>query len=320
MQQTMASQQETHVANYADSTDIQNFSPNLMQAVTKALRLSVLKPATPESRFEPDRPIAYGEFRQWANDYQNAINTAQHQGSATAFSPDSPPSPAGPMTPPPSMSVTATWLPSEMLWGNHGVREQTILTRETLCALAVFLSGQDNKARKLSQAQIAKAQPNSGQAGTDPNDTGNTDGTLDQFPDYAKISPWALRYVALAYQNDWLVSAFNLSSANIIAGDGFQPTQPVTRGEALLLLDQLFGNQQTSLTPGSGQTSSSGNQAGPQTEMSKQSGNPSNGISSPAAASSMNKPEQPMPIGHFRNTQESGPSGTRQAIRVSGPD
>lgn len=316
--------QEAHIANYADTTDIQNFSPALAQAVTRALSLSVLKPATPDSKFEPEKPICYGEFRQWANDYQNAINTAQ--ASATAISPDSPPPAAGPLTPPPTLTaVTQTWLPSEMMWGAQGVREKTVLTRETLCALAVFLNGQDGVARKLSPSQIAKSQP--GQDNTaNPDDASSPDGSLSQLADYSKISPWALKYVALSYQNDWLDSVFTLSPAKVVADENFQPSQPVSRAEALLLLDKLFGSKlpnpgTTSANPSPSTTSTTpGNlnpAAIPRTQMSGTSLAPQSNPQNTGGTSAIG---QPIPVGHYQSLQESGPQGSRNAIQVNGPE
>jgi len=319
--------QTAHVASYADTADIQNFSPALAQAVNRALSLSVLKPATPESRFEPDKPIGYGEFRQWANDYQNAVNTARNQATATAISPDSPPPAGGPLSPPPALTaITQTWLPSEMMWGAQGVREKTTLTREALCALAVFLNGQDAQARKLTPAQIAKAQP--GQDGQDgmsnPDDADLTDGTLSQLSDYGKISPWALKYVALSYKNDWLEPLFGLSPAKIVADDGFHPAQPVTRGEAMLLLDQLFGQQAATSASGAstGQSSTSANATGDSGSVSG-SGTPSQSQGSQPSVSpgkATGRTEQPIPLGRLQSVRESSPQGSRQGLRVTGPE
>ena len=209
---------ETHASHYADAEAIQSFSSNLPEAIRHALSLNVLRPATAEMAFEPEHPITYGEFRQWANDYQKALSGQPLEPTAAPAPNNSEP---GAVTPAAAKAIEApddpaTLLPAEMLWGSSGVREPNLLTRETLCALGVFLNHQDAKARQLSAAQIASSQP--GQAspseGGDSGDvSGDTEGSLSQLADYAKISTWAQRYVALAYQNNWLETIFNLTPA-----------------------------------------------------------------------------------------------------------
>jgi hypothetical protein len=316
-------QQAAHAASYADTEDIRNFSPVLAEAVAHALSLDVLKPATPESRFEPDRPIPYGEFRQWANDYQNAINNAANApAKSQAPSSDIPSPAAGPLTPPPTLTaVTQTWLPAEMMWGGSGVREQSILTRESLCALAVFLNGQDARARKLTPSQIAQAQPGLMQSPAE-DDTPSLDGGLGQLSDYSKISPWALKYVALSYQNDWLEPVFGLNPAKVIAADGFHPTQPVSRGEALLLLDLLFGKKEAAIAP-NGQASDSGatTNAAAKAHALGKSQSPLDGADfKPLQTGNRSSLSQPNPVKSLQSVQETGPQGSRQAIRISGPD
>lgn len=330
-----AAKEELHVANYADTEAIQNFSPELPQAVARALRLSVLKPATPQSQFEPERAITYGEFRQWANDYQNALIDAKTEENATAPK-DSPPPAAGPLAPPATIAAhmgNATFLPAEMLWGSHGVRELNTLNRESLCALGVFLNGQDGVARKMTPAQIAATQP--GQD-ADPSMTAPSDsneGDFSQLSDFSRISPWAQRYVALAYKNDWFQPVFNLSMAQVTTDEGIHPTQAVTRGEAMLLLHLLYGQRE----PGNNATSGSPSSAmmpGSQGAMSGTSA--TRGMQStnalpmlqpsgqnamlPSKSSAQRMTAQPMPIGHMQSMQEKGPQGSRSAIRISGPE
>jgi hypothetical protein len=326
------------IANFSDMEEIHNFSPNLAQAVATALSMGVLKPATAQSQFEPEHPITYGEFRQWANDYQEAINALNQ--AATDAAPNSPPPAAGPLTPPPAIAAhlgNSTMLPAEMLWGSHGVREQSPLTRESLCALAVFLNGQDATARKLNPTQIETAQPSQDSGNTPTEGSESTEGSLSQLSDYAQVSPWALKYVAVAYKNDWFQPLFNLSTAQITTAEGLHPSQIVTRGEAMLLLDLLYGHQKniaspsstdkmmkpTGMQPNAGDTLSP-TSMNPNGNMGLKSIGPSSQMKMSGRQSSNNRAMdqygQPVPIGHLQSVQEKGPQGTRNAIQVSGPE
>jgi hypothetical protein len=325
---------ETHVANFADQEAIQNFSPTLPQAMAHALTLHVLKPATPQAQFEPERAITYGEFRQWANDYQNALIDMKTQANAISGQ-DSAPAVAGPLAPPASIAAhlgNPTLLPAEMRWGAHGVREINILNRESFCALAVFLNGQDAAARRLTSAQIASATlgPDMENSAIEPPD-GN-EGSLDQLADFDKISPWAQRYVALAYKNDWFQPVFNLSMAQITTAEGLHPAQAVTRGEALLLLDLLYGQHQPSANaahPAASWAMSPPMPTAPSRSQSKQEfqGSPmpprfqQDGQTqmTPSKSDVQTLPKQPLPLSHMQSIRENGPQGSRSAIRMEGP-
>jgi hypothetical protein len=344
LSQQAQSKAESRVANFMDMEDIRNFSPALAQAVTTALGMGVLKPATAQTRFEPERNIVYGEFRQWANDYQDAVN-ALNQSAMESAAANSPPPAAGPLSPPPALAAhlgNPTMLPVEMFWGSHGVKEQTALSRESLCALAVFLKGQDGVARKLSPAQIQATQPHPDNGSSAMEGSDNADVPLSQLSDYSQVSPWALKYVALAYKNDWLQPVFSLSAAKIATDEGLHPAQSVTRGEALLLLDLLYGHpkslvnpqpadslksnmmqpnanapsqtlQPTGTTTGTTMAPNRGLKSiGPQTQP------PITGLKSMQTPGQ--KPNPPFPVGHMQAMQEQGPGGTRNALQVSGPE
>ncbi len=304
-----------YASQYADTEAIQNFSSNLPEAIRHAISLNVLRPATTATVFDPERSITYGEFRQWANDYQKVLS-GQSLDPVTAPAPankqSDEASPQAKPTQPDTAGDPDTLLPAEMLWGSSGVREPSPLTRETLCALGVFLNHQDAKARKLSPAQIASSQPGqtSSSEGGDSGDVpGDTEGALSQVADYAKISPWAQRYVALAYQNNWLETIFNLTPAQITSAEEFSPAQSVSRGEAMLLLDVIFGQRQPAQVRLSGNTST----------LTSAKANTSADQSAKATAG-QSQTERPLPLGYKQTSQEQGPAGSRSTLQVSGPE
>jgi hypothetical protein len=316
--------QTAFVGVYADLSELNDAHPKLKDAVTQALRSGILKPTSPQERFEPNRSLSYGEFRQWAIAYQSALSGTgmmQVENDPKSKTPvkelatfsKTPGQELNPMSP-----LKLMVLPSGITWENHSLSEGRPLTRQELCALYVFLSHQDTKARSLTTEQIESANPGIGhEMGADPNADINAninmDEALSQFKDYAGISRWARRYVALSYRDGMLQKTFRLTPNQLTVDTGFSPTREITRTEALLLLHSLYGNAL------SGKTPMKMTQPNPKT-------NPSASAMSEQPAPSTGKnptktaTDTPAPLGHLQSIQESGPSGSRSAIRASGPE
>jgi len=265
----------------AELSDTGQHSPRLREAVSQAIALGVLKPTSPQERFDAQKPICFGEFRDWAIAYQNA--TAQ---VPNASMPAEAGSMMGGITDMPASKLKIP--PSSMSWEGHAVTESHILTRQELCALYVFLSGQDEVARKMGQDDIEAANP--------AHDPMSPDEAISQFKDYADIAPWARRYVAVAYQDGLLEKLFKLTPNQLTGAEGFSPSRQASREDVILLLDGLYGKA----------AAAQGNQ------LIKASD------SSPAPKAQPQ--ENPTPIGKLQSVRESGPGGTRSALRVSGPE
>jgi hypothetical protein len=288
----------TAAGEYADllnPDDPAHLHPRLKEAVAQAIQWGVLHPTGYEERFEPQNPITYSELRDWIIRYQKALVEAQaplpadttvtksgepRELSELTKRPDSLDSPMNPnklLIPPSNMSL-----------GTHHLSDNTVLTREELCGLYAFLSHQDSKANALSTDDIETAAPSSTEA--------TENATLSDFKDWSNISDWAQKYVAVAYQDNLLKRLFLLTPNHLTVEEGFLPQKVATRGDAIILLNIVYGRQ-----PG----------------KEKLSGKPS--TSKPP--SKQNPPvEMPHPLKTLQSLQESGPNGTRNALRVSSPE
>lgn len=278
--------QPTFIGTYADLSELDDASqyhPQLKAAVSQALQLGVLKPMNPEERFEPQRPVHFGEFRQWTLAYQSAISGKSAKPKETNLPPakelvnfSQPPAPDGinPMDPQNLMV-----LPSSVSWAGHTLTESRSLTRQELCALYVFLTRQESKAQALTAEQIEASHPGQSKMG---GEDINQDEALAQFTDYQGISRWAKRYVALAYRDGVLQQVFRLTPPQLTVDTGFSPTREVSREEAIILLNQLYGR---------------------------------------AKPVKNNPTAEPIgPVSHLESVREFGPNGSRTAIRTSRPE
>ncbi len=265
----------------AELGDSARHNSRLREAVSQAIALGVLKPTSPQERFDPQKPIGFGEFRDWAIAYQNA--TAQVPNVSM---PAEAGSLMGGITDIPASKLKIP--PSSMSWDGHAVTESHILTRQELCALYVFLSGQDDAARKMGQDDIEAANP--------AHDPMSPDEAISQFKDYTEIGPWARRYVAVAYQDGLLGRLFKLTPNQLTGAEGLSPNRQASREDVILLLDGLYGKTASA--------------------QSNQLIKASDSTPAPKAQPK----ESPAPIGKLQSVRDSGPDGTRDAIRVSGPE
>lgn len=316
---------------YADILDAGNaaqFHPQLKEAVNQAIRLGILKPVGFQERFNPERSITYGEFRSWIVEYQRVIAEDEMQtslqpggtdkkgatnmptvsaASASSSVPpvvdrlDSPMNPAKLFIP-----------PSTFAWAGHQLVENTTMTREELCAIYTFLSHQDEKAGQLTGEAIERMAP-SGAAS-------NAEDTLGQFKDYNNISEWARRYVAIAYQNQLLKNLFQLTPNRLIIDEGFLPQHTVNRGEALVLLQQLYGPKLALVMP----KPLSNEGMASQSERNAASSLSNQALTTPGKGASLVVPKSQSsgkrPVQMLQSIQESGPEGTRSSLRINGPE
>lgn len=276
---------------YADLLELNDGSrrhPRLYEAVSRAIRLGVLKPGRLDERFEPERPLSYREFRQWALAYQSLQAQTMSPNEPKQLNPETPARKLEKLSTPMSVQKLSL-LPERMVWDNAAIDESRTVDRETLCALAVYLGGQEAQARALTREDIEATTPGG--------DKQNTEEALSQFRDYASISPWARRYVALAYRDRLLQKTFRKTVNDLTVDEGFSPNKPVSREEGIVLLDRVFANLP----------------AYPKRAQVHVPDAPAK----PKAPTDMTLPN---PIGHQESVTESGPSGTRSFTSVSGPD
>lgn len=238
----------TDIRAYADLMEMGDpgrHHPRLVDAIANAIRAGVLKPASLDDRFEPDANITYGEFRDWTLNWQNALADSGYgirmndggnlqkpryrKGGAprelTAYRRDALSSPMNP--------EKLMILPESMAWEEQTMDANAPLTRETLCALYVFLSQQEEKARALSSEKIENMTPGDGAI--------QAEESLMQFKDYEAISPAARRYVAIAYKDRVVQKVFRLTPDKLAIDEGFNPRMEASREDAILLLDHLYG-------------------------------------------------------------------------------
>jgi hypothetical protein len=300
---------------YADLMDDQaaaSWHPKLKDAVNQAVRLGILRPQGFQENFDPDRAITYGEFRGWVIDYQKVLSAGQNDASKA-----SPPLPQSEIDTPATVTPPAASAgesldspmnpdkllipPSDMGWQGHQLAENAFLTREALCALYAFLKQKNGKAAQLTPEAIEAMMP--------PGQAEHGDETLGQFKDYANISDWAKRYVALAYQEKLLQEVFRLNPSRLTVDEGLLPQKALTRGDAMVFLNWLYGKKAATINPKNLPRLEPGDPASALTPATGTSGQ--NRASSPKALPALKS---------LQTMQESGPNGTRNALRVSGPE
>lgn len=172
----------------------------------------------PLVNFEPDQQVTFGELYHWVVSYQNppvslalAINPAlvRHDSLQEKMT---------------SHGVDA-----------HGddidvsLQADTPLTRETFCWAYVYITNQQNMAEHLRRDDVLAMNP-----------VHNEVYALSEFQDFQQISPWAQKYVAVAYRDNVLKSLFGLTPGQMVNMKGFSPQQPVTRGEVLRFLYRFY--------------------------------------------------------------------------------
>jgi hypothetical protein len=247
-QKTLAVMDIRAYADLMDLGDASRHHPKLADAVSNAIRAGVLRPATLDERFSPEKPMTYGEFRTWALSWQNALADAGYgievspdgkrinRNQGAKQNPDEPrelvPSRHDALKDPMNPEKLMV-LPESPEWGSLKMNPNQPLTRETLCALYVFLTQQEAKTRALTPEAIESAAPGTHEM--------NTDEALSEFKDTSALSPWARRYVAVAYQDRILQHVFRLTSDKLTVDDGFNPQRAISREDAVVLLDHLYG-------------------------------------------------------------------------------
>lgn len=165
------------------------------------------KPAPPPE-FHPLSPVNYGDFYQWALAYREP-------------DPDSMSTEA-----PPQLDLTYSIAVDETQIG-----PATIVTREVFGVLYTLMSHQRSRALGLSDGDMMNMTPNNNQAYA-----------YSEIQDFSVISPWAKKFVGVAYQDGMYQKVFNLSPGKLVMSQGLAPQKAMTRGEAIVFLSQYFAN------------------------------------------------------------------------------
>ncbi len=221
----------------------------LREALVQAILFRILRPSGPQDRFRPGRGVLYGEIRRWITSYQTILTSAVRpvHGPDEEDAASSPNSlsrgggqPRGSVTVP---IVPPVWRlpPSELIWGEHHLPENTVPTREELMALYVFLTGQEGSVNSLTTDSLESVVADGSEPGMEE--------SLGQVKDYATISSWARSYVAIAYRDRIPQVVFGLTPARLTLTDGLLPQKTVTRAEVMLLLYHLYGADLSRLDP-----------------------------------------------------------------------
>lgn len=296
------SAQDVGVQAFADQLDLENtrlYPPDLAKAVAHAITLGVLKPSGLQDRFEPERSITYGEFRQWALAYQSALYGYQALPSAEALAEANisteglKPDLTGPMSP-----EKLFILPEKLETGSHSIQLNQALSRESLCLLYFLLTRQESALQALSQADIEGAFPPATGSGAEE--------SFSQFKDYSGVSLWARPAVALFYKNGQLQPLFRKTTDQLIIDEGFHPQKNVNRGEAIVLLHWAYGK----IPPKTAE-------AKPVSEPTT----PSHAkLRLPGGTSEASPAMPPSPLGRWKFSEEKSPQAERKVLEVNGPD
>ncbi len=244
---------------YNDLLDVETanrINPQLMPAVSQAIHLGILRPANILEKFNPERSVSYGEFRDWLTRYQQLLAAAS---ASTTITPggilQTPPAeaPAQDALPKvPQLSKTAQPIssidasipripPSTMTLGGHTLSSGVFLTREDAAGLYLYLTRQEPRASAMSEQSIRSFAPSDGDA-----DVGET---FEQFKDFGSISLGALRAVGFAYRDKMLQGVFQLFPNRLIIETGMQPQSAFTRGDAIVFLYWLYGQAASTIVP-----------------------------------------------------------------------
>jgi len=164
------------------------------------------KPSAPPE-FRPLSPVNYGDFYQWALAYREP-------------DPDS-------MTaePPPPLDLTYSIAVDETQIG-----PATIVTREVFGVLYTLISHQRSRALGLSEGDMMNMSPNN-----------NPAYAYSELQDFTVISPWAKKFVGVAYQDGMYQKVFGLTPGKLVMSQGLAPQKAMTRAEAIVFLSQFFG-------------------------------------------------------------------------------
>ncbi len=293
------------VGTYADIARLREQggtrNPALFPAVSQAIGLGVLKPAGPLDQFYPEKPIDLKTFRTWATAFQAAQAGVPipQDGNSPVISQPAPTKINGkaddlssPMNP-----QQLELIAPDMQLGTHRIADTETLSRETLCSLGVFLAKKYTDALSLSPQAVEGMTPGA-------TDT-NGDEALSLFKDYAAISAWAKPFVAVAYRDALLQKAFHVNANQLTVEDGFKPTRPATRAEAIILLHVIFGSVNTPAPPS------------PETRDVPDILNGPTGLKGSYSPSESTAPRQadtkaPLPLASQQTTQQTTPQGTRR--------
>ncbi len=303
-----------YVGAYADLMDYGDqtrHNPKLLAAVGHAIRIGVLRPAGVHDQFNPNLPINFTEFRQWATDYQAAESASKIQSGALgpleAKTASAQPNALQAMAAPPDAlsspmnPAKLMILPTELQLGTHTLENNRPLNREELCALYVYLAQKQPLAHALSLDQIENAS-------VDPNMM-SSDEALSMFRDYTSISDWAKPYVAIAYQDGMLQKTFRLSGTQLTIDQGFDPLAPVNREAAIMLLNQMYGHIQTPVPKASPAKSLSAEKAVSSDPGMRGHYTPKEVMAPPETP--LPKAAAPAPLKNLKTLTETGPSGSK---------
>ncbi len=293
-----------YVGTYADIAKLREqggaINPLLFNAVSQAIGIGVLKPNGPLDQFHPEQPIAMREFRTWATAFQAAqagVPIPQDTANPLSTTPTPPNKEKADDLSSPMNPQKLDLIAPDMQLGTHRFADTDRLSREALCSLGVFLAKQYTDALSLSPQAVEGMTPGA-------TDT-NGDEALSMFKDYAAISAWAKPFVAVAYRDALLQKAFHLNTNQLTIEDGFKPTQPATRAEAIVLLHVLFGSVNTPAPP----NPETPEAAIPATHVTGMKGTYTPpGLPATEQAAS----KAPLPLASQQTVQQSGPQGSQR--------
>lgn len=267
-------------ADMLDRDVLSEYDPRLADAVARAIRIGVLRPAAASELFDPGGSLTYETFRAWVLVYQNPLLLAGEEARKT-------------MQAPPLIE------PSEQLalpGAPALVQGSDVLTRQAWCLAMAVLNGADAQVKALDEQQVREAVPPDA-APTD------TEEQFGQFKDYAQVSSWARPYVAWAYRQGLLKDTFGLTTNQLTLGAGFEPLRPMRRAEVMVTLDVLYGETALQAMP-----KPAGTDAQPEAAVAdtlEQEPKRGHGV---------------QPVGRIQETREHGPRGSRTTLQVQGPD
>ncbi len=187
---------------FKDKTARKSNQQNAMEGDVSPLASQQAPPAD----FRPLAPVSYGDFYKWAMAY---IEPDPESMSAE---------------PPKPLDLTYAITVDDTQIGSA-----TVVTREVFGVIYTLMSHQRSRALGLSEGDMMSMSPNH-----------NPAYAYSEVQDYSAISPWAKKFVAVAYQDGMYGKFFDLSPGKLVMTQGLAPQKPMTRGQAIVFLSWFF--------------------------------------------------------------------------------
>lgn len=217
------------------------FRHKLYQAIGDARKRGVLVPRFVAERFAESQPLSRADFATWIGRYKELkLSRPPHSPYADVNDSD-------PRLPYAMAAVTQGWLQDKKVEKKTPIRKgpppnsreaklvtfmpDATITRQELCLIYARLLGRVEMLGTLRDQEIADLAP----PDADPEET------FSHVSDFETVRPEFRRFVGQAFADNLYLDVFGQTTEQVLE-KGVLPNQRVSRGEALVFLDRLYGS------------------------------------------------------------------------------